>query len=238
MKLTEEQITYIENYIKSFDIKYYEVYMKILDHMILSVEAILEENKDKLDDPAVIAKLLEQVAQKDNIVLGVFSLGKVQLEGDLLIEDTPIDLLYLLVGYKVPFQVSLQKELLVLVIGVYQRPEEVVEPICLQLCSGEQQQVTGQLGIGGKARQLLGETWLQPVGKVGIAHQLLIDQIQLVQGCLLAQGEHGDHHIILVCYVEDRIQQVGLAFTILATDDHAFTCFISDYSIKTSDDIF
>ena len=46
MKLTKEQITYIENYIKSFDIKYYEVYMEILDHMILSVEAILEENKE------------------------------------------------------------------------------------------------------------------------------------------------------------------------------------------------
>ena len=46
MKLTAEQITYIENYIKSFDIKYYEVYMEILDHMILSVEAILEENKE------------------------------------------------------------------------------------------------------------------------------------------------------------------------------------------------
>ena len=46
MKLTAEQITYIENYIKSFDIKYYEVYMEILDHIILSVEEILEENKE------------------------------------------------------------------------------------------------------------------------------------------------------------------------------------------------
>lgn len=57
MKLAEEQITYIENYIKSFDIKYYEVYMEILDHMILSVEAILKENKKiSFEDAVVKAK--------------------------------------------------------------------------------------------------------------------------------------------------------------------------------------
>ena len=57
MKLTAEQITYIENYIKSFDIKYYEVYMEILDHMILSVEAILEENTEiSFEDAVVQAK--------------------------------------------------------------------------------------------------------------------------------------------------------------------------------------
>lgn len=57
MKLNKEQITYIENYIKSFDIKYYEVYMEILDHMVLSVEAILEENKEiSFEDAVVKAK--------------------------------------------------------------------------------------------------------------------------------------------------------------------------------------
>ena len=57
MKLNKEQITYIENYIKSFDIKYYEVYMEILDHMILSVEAILKENKEiSFEDAVVKAK--------------------------------------------------------------------------------------------------------------------------------------------------------------------------------------
>ena len=57
MKLTAKQITYIENYIKSFDIKYYEVYMEILDHMILSVEAILEENNEiSFEDAVVKAK--------------------------------------------------------------------------------------------------------------------------------------------------------------------------------------
>ena len=59
MKLTEEQITYIENYIKSFDIKYYEVYMEILDHMILSVEAILEENKEITFEEAVVKAKVE-----------------------------------------------------------------------------------------------------------------------------------------------------------------------------------
>ena len=55
MKLTEEQITYIENYIKSFVIKYYEVYMEIFYHMILSVEAILEENKEITYEDAVLS---------------------------------------------------------------------------------------------------------------------------------------------------------------------------------------
>lgn len=57
MKLTEEQTAYIENYIKSFNVKYYEVYMEILDHMILSVEAILEENNEiSFEDSVVKAK--------------------------------------------------------------------------------------------------------------------------------------------------------------------------------------
>jgi hypothetical protein len=54
MKLTVEQITYIENYIKSFNIKYYEVYMEILDHMILSVEEILANDSEISFEDAVL----------------------------------------------------------------------------------------------------------------------------------------------------------------------------------------
>ena len=64
MKLTAKQITYIENYIKSFDIKYYEVYMEILDHMILSVEAILEENKEITFEDAVLRAKMEGFGKK------------------------------------------------------------------------------------------------------------------------------------------------------------------------------
>ena len=64
MKLTEEQITYIENYIKSFDIKYYEVYMEILDHMILSVEAILEENKEITFEDGVLKAKVDGFGKK------------------------------------------------------------------------------------------------------------------------------------------------------------------------------
>ena len=64
MKLTAEQITYIENYIKSFDIKYYEVYMEILDHMILSVEAILEENKEITFEDAVLKAKVDGFGKK------------------------------------------------------------------------------------------------------------------------------------------------------------------------------
>jgi hypothetical protein len=58
MKLSNEQTTYIENYIASFDIKYYEIYMEILDHLILGVEAILEEGKTiSFEDAVVKAKV-------------------------------------------------------------------------------------------------------------------------------------------------------------------------------------
>lgn len=64
MKLTTEQTTYIENYIKSFNIKYYEVYMEILDHIILSVEAILEENKEISIEDAVLKAKVEGFGKK------------------------------------------------------------------------------------------------------------------------------------------------------------------------------
>ena len=58
MKLNRIQITYIENYIKQNDINYYEIYMEILDHMILSVEDILEKNPAKnFEDAVLIAKV-------------------------------------------------------------------------------------------------------------------------------------------------------------------------------------
>ena len=38
MKLTKEEIERIDTYVKSFNIKYYEIYTEILDHMILSTE--------------------------------------------------------------------------------------------------------------------------------------------------------------------------------------------------------
>lgn len=64
MKLTNQQVTYIENYIKSFDIKYYEVYMEILDHMILSVEAILEEHAAIVFEDAVLKAKVEGFGKK------------------------------------------------------------------------------------------------------------------------------------------------------------------------------
>ncbi|WP_438964961.1 hypothetical protein [Flavobacterium sp.] len=58
MKLNSEQISYIEKYIYKNDIKYYEVYMEILDHMILSVEAILEKDKEiSFENTVVKAKV-------------------------------------------------------------------------------------------------------------------------------------------------------------------------------------
>lgn len=64
MKLLSEQTTYIENYIKSFDIKYYEVYMEILDHMILSVQDIIENDKEISFEDAVVKAKVEGFGKK------------------------------------------------------------------------------------------------------------------------------------------------------------------------------
>lgn len=59
MKLTNEQKAYVENYISNFDVKYYEIYMEILDHMILSVEDILEEDRNIPIEKAVLKAKIE-----------------------------------------------------------------------------------------------------------------------------------------------------------------------------------
>lgn len=64
MRLTTEQISYIENYIKSFNIKYYEVYMEILDHIILSVEAILVNDSEISFEDAVLKAKVEGFGKK------------------------------------------------------------------------------------------------------------------------------------------------------------------------------
>ena len=64
MKLNDEQITYIENYIQQNDINYYEIYMEILDHMILSVEDLLEKNPTKNFEEAVLIAKVEGFGRK------------------------------------------------------------------------------------------------------------------------------------------------------------------------------
>ena len=64
MKLNDEQITYIENYINQNDINYYEIYMEILDHMILSVEELLEKNPTKNFEEAVLIAKVEGFGRK------------------------------------------------------------------------------------------------------------------------------------------------------------------------------
>jgi|JFJP01.1.fsa_nt_gi hypothetical protein len=56
MKLTVEQISEIDSYIKTFNIDYYELKQEFLDHMICSVEAILEKNQISLNDAIIVAK--------------------------------------------------------------------------------------------------------------------------------------------------------------------------------------
>ncbi|RDI56474.1 hypothetical protein [Flavobacterium glaciei] len=44
MKLTTEQIEYVTNYIKSLDIKWYELQVEFTDHMVTSMEEIWEKD--------------------------------------------------------------------------------------------------------------------------------------------------------------------------------------------------
>jgi hypothetical protein len=57
MKLTTEQIEYVSNYIKSFDIKYYELQVEFTDHMVTSMEEIWEK------DPGLTFHLVKHYAE-------------------------------------------------------------------------------------------------------------------------------------------------------------------------------
>ncbi|MFN7098825.1 MAG: hypothetical protein ACK4M4_00450 [Flavobacterium sp.] len=46
MKLTTEQIEYVSNYIKSLDIKWYELQVEFTDHMVTSMEEIWEKDPE------------------------------------------------------------------------------------------------------------------------------------------------------------------------------------------------
>ena len=46
MKLTNEQIHYVSNYIESKDIKWYELQVELTDHMVSSMEELWEQNPD------------------------------------------------------------------------------------------------------------------------------------------------------------------------------------------------
>lgn len=46
MKLTTEQIEYVSNYVKYFDIKWYELQVELTDHMVNSMEEIWEKDPE------------------------------------------------------------------------------------------------------------------------------------------------------------------------------------------------
>jgi CDP-diglyceride synthetase len=46
MKLSTEQINYIENYIQSFDIKWYEIQVELTDHLVSIMEEIWEQDPE------------------------------------------------------------------------------------------------------------------------------------------------------------------------------------------------
>lgn len=64
MKLTAEQISYIEQYLHRFQIKYYEVYVEILDHLILKTESILENEVEISFEEAVVLAKEESIGKK------------------------------------------------------------------------------------------------------------------------------------------------------------------------------
>lgn len=57
MKLTAKQISEIDSYINTFNIDYYELKQEFLDHMVCSVEAILDQKQIDLKEAIIEAKL-------------------------------------------------------------------------------------------------------------------------------------------------------------------------------------
>ena len=46
MNLTKEQITYIDDYLKHHKVKYWDVRIELLDHIVTNVETLMNEGKD------------------------------------------------------------------------------------------------------------------------------------------------------------------------------------------------
>jgi hypothetical protein len=57
MRLTTDQIEYVSNYVKSFDIKWYELQVELTDHMVNSMEEIWEK------DPKLTFHQVKQYAE-------------------------------------------------------------------------------------------------------------------------------------------------------------------------------
>lgn len=136
MKLSKEQITYIENDIIQNDINYYEIYMEILDHMILSVEDILEKSPTKnFKDAVLIAKvegfgikgyrgllreklkLAQKQARKDNLkrIKAYFTFPKIVLTLSVFV------LYYLFLNFfNAPQEASIIPIIVVALFGIFQ----------------------------------------------------------------------------------------------------------------------
>lgn len=136
MKLNDEQITYIENYIQQNDINYYEIYMEILDHMILSVEDLLKKNPTtNFEDAVLIAKvegfgikgfrgllreklkLAQKQARKDNLkrIKEYFTFPKVVLTLSIFV------FYYLFLNlFKAPQEASIIPIIVVALFGIFQ----------------------------------------------------------------------------------------------------------------------
>lgn len=72
MKLTQEQIQYIFNYVTSFDIKWYELQVELTDHMVSSMEEIWEK------DPKLTFHQVKQYAE--NKFVGYSSFKSIEEE--------------------------------------------------------------------------------------------------------------------------------------------------------------
>jgi hypothetical protein len=78
MKLTTEQIEYVENYIISKDIKWYELQVELTDHMVTSMEGFWEKN------PELAFHQVKQYAE--NIFVGDSSFKSIEKERTLILQ--------------------------------------------------------------------------------------------------------------------------------------------------------
>ena len=63
------------------------------------------------------------------------------------------------------------------------------------------------------------------VGQISIGDRFLIKEIEFIHRRLLAQGDVGNDALACVRLVKDRIQQMGLSFSVPPCNNHAAGSF-------------
>ena len=161
------------------------------------------------------------MVHEGKIIHAVFGLGKIRIIFYRLAENAAVNFFQGSIADKISLQICLKEEFFIGILCVQVGAEQVVQLVGFQLSRRVDEHYAGYRAVGGDFFQLLHKARLLPSGKIVILNQLLIDQIQLIHGRFLTQGEIGNHHIIGMGQVKNSIQKMGFALPVFAADYHA-----------------